>query len=165
MVAIVEGRISIKFLWSTGVLEYWSIGVLEYWMFSNSSAPIVFFVISTKGRNLLAWNCMTSEQHFSLAQTLAQTGFFSPGYSPGSVALGRAGFLYSSGYYSHVAPLAQTGMTWADINAKAVAPGRAGWAHSFEMTIWAELLRCSVLSITPLLHYSTTPIVSGANES
>ncbi len=29
--------------------------------------------------------------HYSLAQTLAQTGFFSPAHSPGSVAPGRAG--------------------------------------------------------------------------
>ena len=31
----------------------------------NSSPPIVFSVISTKGRNLLAWNCVLSDQDFS----------------------------------------------------------------------------------------------------
>ena len=43
--------------------------------------------------------------------SLAQTGFFSPANSPGSVA-----------------PLAQTGMTGKNINSKVVAPGRAGQA-------------------------------------
>ena len=39
-----------------------------------------------------------------LAQTLAQTGFFSPWHCPASVAPGRAGFLYGTDYYSGVAP-------------------------------------------------------------
>jgi hypothetical protein len=36
--------------------------------------------------------------------SLAQTGFFSAGHSPASVAPGRAGFLYGTDYYSGVAP-------------------------------------------------------------
>jgi hypothetical protein len=52
----------------------------------NSSAPIAFSLISAKGRNL---------QDFSLAQTLAQTGFFSLWHGPASVAPGRAGRAHS----------------------------------------------------------------------
>jgi len=63
-----------------------------------------------------------------LAQTLAQTGFFSPWHCPASVAPGRAGFLYGTDYYSGVAPLAQTGMLKDCGPSFPVAPGQAGRA-------------------------------------
>jgi hypothetical protein len=86
------------------------------------------------------------QKDFSLAQTLAQTGFFTLWHGPSSVAPGQAGFfspwhcpasvvapgraglLYGTSYYSPVAPLAQTGMTRTTHLPKAVAPGRAGRA-------------------------------------
>jgi len=43
-------------------------------------------------------------------------------------SLARAGFLYSTGYYSHVAPLAQTGMLKDCGLSFPFAPGRAGLA-------------------------------------
>jgi hypothetical protein len=60
--------------------------------------------------------------------SLAQTGFFSPWHCPASVAPGRAGFLYGTGYYSRVAPLAQTGMLKDCGPPFPVVPGRAGRA-------------------------------------
>jgi len=70
-------------------------------------------------------------------KTLAQTGFFSAGHSPASVAPGRAvAPLAQTGFFSpghdpiSVAPgrAGRAGMMGTDINAKAVAPGRAGWS-------------------------------------
>jgi hypothetical protein len=87
----------------------------------NSSAPIAFSVISTKGRNLLAWNCTrlpTPDTAFSLCAGISGNG--GQVLSEQDLSLAQTGYLYSTGYYSHVAP---------------------GRAHSFEMTIRAELLQ------------------------
>ena len=63
-----------------------------------------------------------------LAQTLAQTGFFTLWHSPSSVAPGRAGFFFRRHCPTSVAPLAQTGMLKDSGPSFPVAPGRAGQA-------------------------------------